>query len=199
MTRGTHQVGAFAAALGVLGFVGPSIARSDLARSVLATLSLPPLASPVGWLALIGFLVAALIGGTAPDLDKPRQWWARLLAHTAFGGHRHLSHSLVGLILASGIAALVLRQIAFAIGVSPTPAFLGFVAGYVSHLVLDSLTIEGVPWLFPIPVYLGFPPLSNLRIRTGSLVEQFLVMPALLALISWVGFQAGAALLAWER
>jgi inner membrane protein len=183
----------------MLGFLGPVIARSDLARSVLSTLSLPPLVSPVGLPALIGFLVAALIGGTAPDLDKPKRWWARLLAHTAFGGHRHLSHSLIGLILASVIAAIALRQIASALGVSPTPAFLGFVAGYVSHLVLDSLTVEGVPWLFPIPLYLGFPPVSNLRIRTGSLVEQFLVMPALLALISWVGFQAGAVLLAWGR
>jgi membrane-bound metal-dependent hydrolase YbcI (DUF457 family) len=155
----------------------------------------PPAAGP----ALVGMLVGTLIGGTTPDIDKPHRWWAKFLAHTAFGGHRHLSHSLLGLILATAAAAMVLGQIGPAVGIAPTLPFLGFVGGYVSHLVLDSLTIEGMPWLFPLPLYLGFPPWSGLRIRTGSLGEQFIAMPALLGAISWLGYEAGAAMLTWFR
>ncbi len=160
---------------------------------------MPPVTPPTAWPALLGLLLAALIGGTAPDIDKPRHWWAQFLAHTAFGGHRHLSHSLVGIILASAVAALVLRHVGPAISVQPTLPFLGFVAGYASHLILDSLTTEGVPWFFPIHVYLGLPPWSALRIRTGSLAEQLIAMPALLAAISWLGYNGGTAILGWWR
>jgi len=199
LTRGTHQVGAFAAALGTLAFIGPTAADSTAVQSVLRLVQISPLAPPVSWPSLAGFFVCALLGGTAPDLDKPRQFWARALAHTAFGGHRHLSHSLVGLILASALAGLVLGGVGPAFGIAPALPFLGFVAGYVSHLVLDSLTIEGVPWLFPVHTYVGVPPWSHLRVRTGNFVEQFVVMPALLASIGWIGYHAGDALIAWWR
>ena len=198
MTRGTHQVGAFAAALGALAFLEP-VASSDALRPILGLVGISPAAPPVSWASLAAFFVGALFGGTAPDLDKPRKFWARALAHTAFGGHRHLSHSLAGLILASGLIGAILGQIGPPIGVAPALPFLGFVAGYVSHLVLDTLTIEGVPWLFPLPVYIGLPPWSHLRIRTGTLAEQFLVMPGLLALIGWIGYHAGSTLIDWWR
>lgn len=199
MTRGTHQVGAFAAGLGLLAYLAADPTRVDALVPTLAVLGMPTVAPPTGWPALVGFLVGVLIGATAPDIDRPRRWWARFLAHTAFGGHRHLSHSLVGALLASALAALLLSQVAPWVHIVPTLPFLGFVAGYLSHLILDSLTTEGVPWFFPIQVYLGFPPWSGLRIRTGGLGEQFLAMPALLAFISWLGYQAGDALLAWWR
>ena len=75
----------------------------------------------------------------------------------------------------------------------------GFVAGFLSHLILDSLTIEGVPWLFPLQAYYGLPPVSRLRVRTGSLVEQFVVMPLLLGGIGWIGYRAGAELISWWK
>lgn len=192
-------MGAFAAALGALAFLGPAALGTDPARAVLGAVGIGPVHPPVGWTVLPVFFVCALLGGTAPDLDKPRQFWARALAHTAFGGHRHLSHSLVGLVLACALIGLILGQLGRATGVAPALPFVGFAAGYVSHLLLDSLTIEGVPWLFPLPAYLGVPPWSALRVRTGSLVEQLAVMPLLLALIGWIGYHAGAALVGWWR
>lgn len=199
MTRGTHQVGAFAFALGGLAFLGPTLVGSDSLRSALDLVGIGPVVPPIGWPSLAGFFLCALLGGTAPDLDKPRQLWARALAHTAFGGHRHLSHSLLGLVLASALVGLILGQLGRVSGVEPALPFIGFVAGYVSHLALDSLTVEGVPWLFPLPAYLGMPPWSNLRVRTGNLVEQLVVMPALLAVIAWVGYDAGGTLSRWWR
>jgi inner membrane protein len=197
MTRGTHQIGAFAAGLGALALLGPGTIQALVTSPPLSALGLTPPAAPVGWPSALAFFVGALIGGTAPDLDKQRGFWAGLLARTAFGGHRHLSHSLVGMVLMAVLAALVFRALGLVFGLASSLPFLGFVAGYASHLVLDSLTREGVPWLFPLPTYFGFPPLSSLRVRTGNLVEQFVVAPALLTLIGWIGYREGSALLSW--
>lgn len=199
MTRGTHQVGAFTAALGALALGGPALLGSEPIRAALRLVSIGPVAPPVSWPTLAAYLIAALLGGTAPDLDKPRQLWARILTRTAFGGHRHLSHSLVGLILASAAAGLILGQIGPTLHIAPALPLTGFATGYLSHLVLDSLTIEGVPWLFPIPLYLGLPPWSRARVKTGSLVEQLVVMPSLLILIGWTGYHAGQELIRWWR
>src|SRR5579883_1180152 len=162
-------------------------------------LGVAPAFPPVSWPALIGLFLGTLLGATAPDLDKPRHFWARVFVKTAFGGHRHLSHSLIGFVLASTIVAFVIGSVAPIVGVAPALPWLGFAAGYLSHLILDSLTVEGVPWFFPLESFLGFPPWGRFRVRTGSLVEQFVVMPALLASVGWIGYRFGMALLAWWR
>ena len=51
--------------------------------------------------------------------------------------------------------------------------------GVVSHLVTDTFTHSGVPWLFPIPTKFGIPPIKALRFHTGSFVEKGLVFPGL--------------------
>ena len=51
---------------------------------------------------------------------------------------------------------------------------------------MDSFTKEGVPWLLPIPVKFGFPPLKKLRITTGKWVEACVVLPVLLAVDLWL-------------
>ena len=66
-----------------------------------------------------------------------------------------------------------------------------FMIGMVSHLVMDTLTKEGVPWLLPVPVKFGLPPLRRLRITTGKAVETFGVFPLLLAfnaLFYWANY-----------
>jgi inner membrane protein len=199
VTRGTHQVGAFVAGVATLAYVAPVLGAQAPVQRVFDALGLGSPTPPANWQSLLGFLIAALLGGTAPDLDKPRQWWARFLAHTAFGGHRHLSHSLVGLAIFTVGFSLLARALAPPVGASATLVAAGFIAGYLSHLVLDSLTIEGVPWLFPIQTYFGFPPTSGLRVKTGGLLEQFVVMPLLLGAIGWIGYSAGARLIGWWR
>jgi membrane-bound metal-dependent hydrolase YbcI (DUF457 family) len=52
--------------------------------------------------------------------------------------------------------------------------------GMLSHLVMDTLTKEGVPWFLPIPIKLGFPPKKAWRITTGKWVETWVVFPLLL-------------------
>ncbi len=54
-----------------------------------------------------------------------------------------------------------------------------YLLGLLSHLFMDSLTREGVPWLLPIPIKFGFPPIKRLRVVTGKKLENFGVFPLL--------------------
>ena len=58
--------------------------------------------------------------------------------------------------------------------------------GMVSHLIMDTLTKDGVPWLLPWGFKFGFPPLRRLRIHTGSWVELFVVFPLLIGINVWL-------------
>ncbi len=61
-----------------------------------------------------------------------------------------------------------------------------FMLGFISHLLIDMLTKEGVPWLFPIPINFGIPPIRALRITTGELFEKSVLFPGLLVLNGYV-------------
>ncbi len=133
---------------------------------------------------------ANLIGGITPDVDQPTApFWRNLPVGKFFGkifdrllgGHRFLSHSLLGLAL-FGFAAhwllLFLQPIMKNVNIGLV--WWAFIIGMVSHLFMDTLTKEGVPWLLPIPVKFGLPPLKAFRITTGKAVETFGVFPVLL-------------------
>ena len=196
MTRGTHQVGAFAAAVGTLLLARPLLAGEATPGwpAAVGALSLALPGGTMPWWAATVYLLAALLGGVAPDLDKPRRLWARLLADRALGGHRHLSHSLLGLAGAAALTAALLSALSPWLPLPGGLPWLGFVTGYASHLILDTLTIEGVPWLFPWPRFVGLPPLAELRVRTGGLVEELVVVPGLLIVVGWLGYVGGTSL-----
>lgn len=149
------------------------------------------LAYPVtglSWETILGIGAATLIGGIIPDIDNvaSKAWkfnltpWEDDATRQALSGHRNLSHSLLG----GGLFTLVLG---WALGVVRLPNLdisiiqQAFGLGFASHLLSDSLTIEGVPWFYPLDVHLGFPPFKRLRIKTGGLIEKFIIFPLLLA------------------
>src|SRR5258708_672668 len=148
---------------------------------------------PAETVALATVLVAILanqIGGITPDIDQPTApFWRNLpigkyvgkTFDKFLGGHRFLSHSLIGAFL-FGFAFHYILQV-----LRPSFPHLNmdviwwsFMLGYGSHLVMDTLTTEGVPWFLPIPIKFGIPPIKVLRIQTGGLVERFGVFPALM-------------------
>lgn len=170
MTGRTHDLAAITA-LGVVILVRP----------------LPPRVT-LGTLALA--ILANLIGGIAPDIDQPAApFWRNLpiggyvgrVFARMLGGHRFLTHSLVGLGLLGGLVYVMLN---FVHPILPTInmhlVWYAFMIGAISHLVMDTLTKEGVPWLLPIPVKFGLPPIRTFRITTGKAMETFVVFPALL-------------------
>jgi len=100
------------------------------------------------------------------------------------GGHRHLTHSLLGIFL---IGYLV-RWLGFHL-VNPAyhaqayQVWQAFMIGYISHPIADSLTDQGVPWLWPLRWHLRFPPgPKSFRITTGSWVERLGVRAVLVVI-----------------
>lgn len=174
------------------------IARThDVAAAtlLLAVILAQPLQS-VTLATAITALIANQIGGIAPDLDQPTApFWrnlpiggifGRLIGRT-LGGHRFLSHSILGLALFGFLANLLLELLQPIMPrVDISLVWWAFMIGMVSHLIMDSFTKEGVPWLLPIPIKFGFPPLRRLRITTGKKVEHFVVLPLLILVAIWL-------------
>jgi inner membrane protein len=169
----------------------------DLAA--LTALGLVVLAEPVQTLTLSTIIVALLanqIGGILPDIDQPTApFWRNLpvghfvgkIVDKAMGGHRFLSHSLVGLALFAFLGKLSLRILQPIMPhVNIQVVWWALIIGIVSHLLMDTLTKEGVPWLLPIPVRFGLPPVRRLRITTGKHVEMLVVLPILVILDVWL-------------
>ena len=175
MTGRTHDLAAFAALLGVLAFTP---------------------AHALTFATVVAALVANQIGGIAPDIDQPTApLWRNLpiggtfgrIVDKLLGGHRGLSHSILGLVL---FGYLVDRFLLFIHPITPSmhshTVWLAFMIGMISHLVMDTFTKEGVAWLLPIPVQFGFLPFKALRITTGQWIENFVVIPALGVAIIYV-------------
>lgn len=169
MTGRTHDLAAFTA----LGLV---IVANPLPKITLAT-------------ALVA-LAANMVGGITPDIDQPTApFWRNLPIGSMFGrffgkmlgGHRFFSHSILGAFVFGVLWRFVLNVL--------TPSFpklnmdviwWAFMIGFMSHLIMDTFSKEGVPWLLPIPIKLGIPPMHSFRITTGGLIEKFVIFPGLI-------------------
>lgn len=140
---------------------------------------------------------ANMIGGLTPDIDQPTaDLWHKLPAGSFFGkllspllgGHRFISHSLFGIVL-FGLGVKYLLSLASSVLlVDMQIVWYAFMIGYISHLLIDTLTKEGVPWLFPIPIRLGVPPLRFLRIKTGGIIEKSIIFPSLVVFTIYLYF-----------
>jgi inner membrane protein len=145
---------------------------------------------------LLVALLANQLGGIAPDIDQPTApLWRNLpeghyvgkVFGKLLGGHRFISHSLLGLALFAWAAKLLLHFLQPLMPhVDIQLVWYAFIIGYVSHLLMDTLTKEGVPWLLPVPYKFGLPPLRSLRITTGKAVETALLLPALVLFNIWL-------------
>lgn len=168
MTGRTHDLAAFT--LLNLAFVTQPVPHMTVATAVVA-------------------FGANMIGGLLPDIDDASaDIWDKIrggsilamIVKPIVGSHRMVSHSIVGM----AIIGFLLKQLLTAMGivliVDMNIIWWSIMIGYLSHLIADSLTTEGVPWLLPIRMRIGFPPLKQFRIKTGGLVEHFIFMPGLL-------------------
>lgn len=134
-------------------------------------------------------LIANQLGGIAPDIDQPTApLWRNLPVGGFFGrfidkmlgGHRFLTHSILGLGLLGGLSHELLMFLRPVMPhVNAGYVWWAFMIGMVSHLIMDTFTKEGVPWLLPIPIKFGIPPLKSLRITTGKLAEKFIFLSLL--------------------
>jgi inner membrane protein len=145
----------------------------------------------------------AALGALAPDIDNARSTVGKHAGFVSkgiqhFAGHRTLFHSLLGMAL----VGLIIWICQYALGLAlyhlgltetgthlagglrtsvdlatgPGVAFVAFMTGYFLHLVADSLTLGGVPWLWPNHTRFGFPPDRTYRFKTGSTLEPIVVI-----------------------
>ncbi len=174
MTGRTHDLIAFTAMSAV-------VATQPLGSMTLAT-------------AFVAF-TANMLGALAPDIDQSTgALWKKVrfgailgkLLYPIFGGHRHISHSILGLVFFGVVSKLFLILISNVLIVDIEVVWWAFMIGVASHLISDTFTHSGVPWLFPIPVKLGIPPIKALRFHTGSFVEKGIVFPGLILANMWI-------------
>lgn len=144
---------------------------------------------------IITSLGACFLGGVIPDIDTPSsEFWQNFpagtmlgrLLHPFVGAHRHISHSLLGIIIFGIISDYLFSIAGQVILVDMNLVWICFMVGIFSHLFADSFTRDGVPWFFPIPIGFGFPPLKFLRIKTGGLMEKAIFFPLLILINGFI-------------
>lgn len=131
--------------------------------------------APAPPLVLAGAAIAGGIGALLPDLDHPqstisRRVWLAGATLRMVVSHRGALHSLLAMAAALLLAATVQgdwSQIALSAAV-----------GYCSHIVLDALTVSGVPLFWPKQQRYRL-----LRIRTGGVGERLFALGILAVLV----------------
>ena len=171
VTAKTHDIGALVAVLAVYQYFG---------RPVL------------GWATTITALIASMVGALLPDIDQAsNRLWDLLPVGNLIGrvlrrlflSHRTISHSLLGLVVIYLVADWVIVKLFNPSFVNPTIVLIALMTGYISHILLDALTEDGVPLLFPIKWRFGFPPWRRMRIKTNHWFERWVVLPTLVAAV----------------
>lgn len=141
-------------------------------------------------------LGANMIGGIAPDIDQSTApFWRNLPPMRIFGrvfgklmgGHRFLSHSILGMAVFGLLFNLLLKFFQPSIpDINLDIVWWAFMIGFASHLIMDTFTKEGVPWLLPFPISFGFPPVRALRVTTGEFFEKYILFPLLLVVTGYI-------------
>ena len=100
---------------------------------------------PVQTVAVYGF---AVLGALLPDIDHPSSYLGRYFKSLKwFTKHRAFFHSIVAAALFTLAVYAMNAQIGW-----PATYSIAFLLGYLSHLVLDAWTKEGITPFFPVKI-----------------------------------------------
>ncbi len=175
MTGRTHDLAAFTALTAVFVYL-PALPTMSLATAVAA-------------------FGANFIGGLFPDIDQPTSdLWdnfrlgpfiAKVIC-PALGGHRHISHSFLGLLIIGFGTHFFLELLGNIVLIDMNIVWLSFMIGVISHIITDLPTKAGVPLLWPLKYKFGLPPIKALRFESGSWVENLVVFPGFLLVCGWL-------------
>lgn len=171
MTGRTHDLAAFTSLIAVLVLM-PQPPAMNLATALVA-------------------FGANFLGGLFPDIDQPSSdFWDNFrlgpfvakVVCPALGGHRNLSHSIVGVVLIGSGAHFLLQFVMkfITIEIDQTIVWTAFMIGVISHILTDMPTKAGVPLFWPADMNIGIPPVRALRFESGKFIEKFVVFPGLL-------------------
>jgi inner membrane protein len=132
-------------------------------------------------------LVALGLGAILPDIDTSTSSIGQLVP--AFSsrierrfGHRTITHSLLGVMtLAIVSSPLILWN---------SSVFGFLLLGFISHLILDTFNISGVPLLWPARTVFWFFPHRAYRVAYNSPLEKFILVSCLLACVAVIPFSS---------
>jgi len=106
------------------------------------------------------------VGSLLPDIDTPESLLGKLFPGSRYlserFGHRTITHSLFGACF-FGVLSLPLWLI-----LGHFQWWLSFLVGYLSHLLLDMATVEGIELFWPFPGRAVFPGKDELRLDQSS-------------------------------
>jgi len=134
------------------------------------------------------------ISSLLPDLDSPDSKAGRMIPVLpwllkATIGHRGVLHSLLGSFLLCALIVFCLRfKFSHELVYQQIAPMVG--AGMLSHLIMDTLTPGGCPWLWPWDKHFSVP-----LVRTGSVLERWVVSPGMLVIFAWMVFPVFSKLL----
>lgn len=152
-------------------------------------LAMPTMEMSLGT-AIVAFF-ANFVGGLFPDIDQPTSdLWDNFRGGEIvskyicklLGGHRHISHSIIGVLLIGFLSDKFLSAISGIVLLDMRIIWWSFMIGVVSHILFDMPTKDGVPLLWPIKWRIGIPPFRFMRIRSGFFVEKLFIFPGLAVL-----------------
>ncbi|WP_162007875.1 metal-dependent hydrolase [Heliorestis convoluta] len=154
-----------------------------LSNQVDTAIFIPSLAgTPVEPYAILAIgAMAGALGSLLPDIDHPSsKLGSKLLLLPSLLkitiGHRGPTHSIVGAVTVSFLVWLLLSMI---YPLTNMALYVLLLAGYISHLVLDSLNPQGVAWLWPVTRKKFRIPMFD----TGGVGESLIVIPSLVVLL----------------
>ncbi|WP_312651892.1 metal-dependent hydrolase [Aminipila sp.] len=117
-------------------------------------------------------MTGAILGSLFPDIDHRQSWIGHKLPIAAdiLAGlfkHRGAIHTPVFVLIVSIILGMLNWGWLHDLNYLATYFIKGFIPGMVSHLILDTLNVQGIMWLWPIST----KRVHVLSIRTNSMME----------------------------
>jgi membrane-bound metal-dependent hydrolase YbcI (DUF457 family) len=136
---------------------------------------------------LIACMISSYIGSLVADIDNAKaEIWHTVPLGRAVGKlsepiikHRDISHSTIGLVIYTTLLYIALQNMPYYWNIDTTVVIACSALAYISHLLADSFTVEGIPLLWPWKRMLGLPPkpLDGIRIQTGKWFENLVLFP----------------------
>lgn len=124
------------------------------------------------------FIACAGVGALLPDIDSFHSKLGRIIMPVSvvvqlIFGHRGIFHTiLLPMALYMGLNLLLPMYSAY---------YLPLLVGYISHLLLDVLTPEGTPLLWPLPKHISIP-----LAQTGGIIEKAIFLGLTVASITLI-------------
>lgn len=120
---------------------------------VIGTFIFPNPTAPLVWIHGGALLIGASLGSLMPDIDHPsskigrkNKLASKIVSKTM--GHRGWTHTLIALVLIVGGLFYTLQFITTCQALYGYWT-IGFSIGYLSHLILDAFTVQGIPAFKP--------------------------------------------------